>query len=136
MTENETVGWHHHLMDMSLSKLRKLVKDREVVLQFMGSQQVGDDLAIELQCQLKFFFFFLNKLWEQRTLKFLYINGTILKCGYEDIHCKSHYKIVSTIMVPAEKEHSKLTTNSILEESSFQTKAAKGFGYFGCISLC
>ena len=49
----------NHLMDMSLSKLRKLVKDRKVVLQFMGSQQVGDDLAIELQCQLKFFFFFL-----------------------------------------------------------------------------
>ena len=23
------VGWHHHSMDMSLSKLRKLVMDRE-----------------------------------------------------------------------------------------------------------
>jgi len=25
----EMVGWHHRLMDMSLSKLRKLVMDRE-----------------------------------------------------------------------------------------------------------
>ena len=29
MTEGEMVGWHHHLMDMSLSKLLELVKDRE-----------------------------------------------------------------------------------------------------------
>ena len=29
MTEDEMVGWHHHLMDMSLSKLQKTVKDRE-----------------------------------------------------------------------------------------------------------
>ena len=28
MTENEMVGWHH-LMDMSLSKLWEVVKDRE-----------------------------------------------------------------------------------------------------------
>ena len=32
MTEDEMVGWHHRLniMDMSLSKLRELVMDREV----------------------------------------------------------------------------------------------------------
>ena len=29
MTEGEMVGWHHHLMDMSLSKLLELVMDRE-----------------------------------------------------------------------------------------------------------
>ena len=29
MTEDETVGWHHQLYDMSLSKLRELVMDRE-----------------------------------------------------------------------------------------------------------
>ena len=29
MTEDETVGWHNRLMDMSLSKLRELVMDRE-----------------------------------------------------------------------------------------------------------
>ena len=29
MTEDEMVGWHHHLMDMSLSKLRELVMDRK-----------------------------------------------------------------------------------------------------------
>ena len=28
-TEDETVGWHHHSMDMSLSKLWEMVKDRE-----------------------------------------------------------------------------------------------------------
>ena len=29
MTKDEVVGWHHRLMDMSLSKLRELVMDRE-----------------------------------------------------------------------------------------------------------
>ena len=29
MTEDEMVGWYHHPMDMSLSKLQKLVMDRE-----------------------------------------------------------------------------------------------------------
>ena len=29
MTEDEMVGWHHHSMDMSLSKLQVLVMDRE-----------------------------------------------------------------------------------------------------------
>ena len=29
MTEDETVGCHHLLMDMSLSKLWEMVKDRE-----------------------------------------------------------------------------------------------------------
>ena len=28
MTEDETVGWHHRLMDMSLSKLWELVMGR------------------------------------------------------------------------------------------------------------
>ena len=29
MTEDEMVGWHHQLMDMSLSKLQELVMDME-----------------------------------------------------------------------------------------------------------
>ena len=29
MTEDEMVGWHQPLMDMSFSKLRELVMDRE-----------------------------------------------------------------------------------------------------------
>ena len=29
MTEDEMVGWHHQLMDMSFSKLRETVKDQE-----------------------------------------------------------------------------------------------------------
>ena len=29
MTENEMVGWHPDSMDMSLSKLQEIVKDRE-----------------------------------------------------------------------------------------------------------
>ena len=28
-TEDEMVGWHHNSMDMSLSKLREIVRDRE-----------------------------------------------------------------------------------------------------------
>ena len=30
MTKDEMAGWHHGLMDMSLSELRELVMDREV----------------------------------------------------------------------------------------------------------
>ena len=30
MTEDEIVGWHHWLMDMSLSELQELVMDREI----------------------------------------------------------------------------------------------------------
>ena len=29
MTEDEMTGWHHRLMDVSLSELRELVMDRE-----------------------------------------------------------------------------------------------------------
>ena len=29
MTEDDMVGWHHDSMDMSLSKLWEIVKDRE-----------------------------------------------------------------------------------------------------------
>ena len=29
MTEDEMVGWHHHAMDLSLSKVWELVVDRE-----------------------------------------------------------------------------------------------------------
>ena len=29
MTEDEMAGWHHGLLDVSLSKLRELVVDRE-----------------------------------------------------------------------------------------------------------
>ena len=29
MTEDEMVGWQHNSMDMSLSKLQEMVKDRE-----------------------------------------------------------------------------------------------------------
>ena len=29
MTEDEMAGWHHRLMQMSLSELRELVMDRE-----------------------------------------------------------------------------------------------------------
>ena len=37
-----------NLMDISVSKLRELVMDRTAMLQSMGSQTVGHDLATEL----------------------------------------------------------------------------------------
>jgi len=40
MTEGEMVGRHHHSMDMSLSKLQEMVKDREA-WRARGSQRVG-----------------------------------------------------------------------------------------------
>ena len=47
--QDETVGWHHHSMDMSLNKLRELMKDREEpgMLQSMGWKRVRHDLEIE-----------------------------------------------------------------------------------------
>ena len=31
MTKDKIVGWHHRFMDMSLSKLWEMVKDREAL---------------------------------------------------------------------------------------------------------
>ena len=39
-------------MDMSLSKLREIVMDREAWLQFMGSQRVRHNLVTEQQQQV------------------------------------------------------------------------------------
>ena len=42
-------------MDMSLSKLREMVKDREAcILQFMGLQRIGQDCMTEQQQQCIF----------------------------------------------------------------------------------
>ena len=49
------VGEYHDSMDVNLSKLREIVKDREArqlqrnLLQSMGSQRVGHDLVPEQQ---------------------------------------------------------------------------------------
>ena len=50
--EGEMVRQQHQCMDMSLSKLREIVLDREPgMLQFIGSQRVEQDLATEQQQQ-------------------------------------------------------------------------------------
>ena len=47
-TEDEMAGWHHHSMDISMSKLWELVTGKPGVLQFMGLQRVGHDWETEL----------------------------------------------------------------------------------------
>ena len=49
-TEDEMVGWHHLLDDMSLSKLWELVMDREAYLQSIWLQRVRLDWATEQAC--------------------------------------------------------------------------------------
>ena len=46
-TEDEMVGWHHWLNDMSLSKLQEIVKDREAWN--TAVRGVRQDLASEQQ---------------------------------------------------------------------------------------
>ena len=44
------MGGISNSMDMSLNKLREIVKDREaLMLQYIGSQRVGQDLVSEQQ---------------------------------------------------------------------------------------
>ena len=50
MIEDEMVGWHHQLNGHDLSKLRKMVKDRNPsVLQSMRSERVRHNWATEQQ---------------------------------------------------------------------------------------
>ena len=49
-TEDEMVGWHHYLMNMSLSKLQEMVKDREAWSATVhGAQRVGHSWVTEQQ---------------------------------------------------------------------------------------
>ena len=48
MTEDEVVGWHHWLKNLSLSKVWEIVKDgKPGMLQFLGSQRARHGLEAE-----------------------------------------------------------------------------------------
>ena len=48
MTQDEMVGWHHWLKNMSLSKVWEIVRDeRPGMLQFLGSQKARHNLEAE-----------------------------------------------------------------------------------------
>ena len=50
VTQDEMVRWHHRLNGHNLSKLWKIVKDREALsAAVLGSQRVGLDLLTERQ---------------------------------------------------------------------------------------
>ena len=53
VTEDEMIGWHHELMDMSLGKLKEIVRTGKLnMLQSMGLQRVGHDWTTEQQLTL------------------------------------------------------------------------------------
>ena len=53
-TEDEMVGWYHRTIDMSLSKFREMVKDREAWHAAVhGSQRVRRDWVTEQQRELE-----------------------------------------------------------------------------------
>ena len=76
MTEDEMAGWHHQQMDMSLSKLRELVMDREAwVMHFMGLQRFRHYWATELNWTewLALMSTFSSTYWPSVCLLYIYL---------------------------------------------------------------
>ena len=77
------VRWHHRLMDMILSKLQEMGKEREA-WRAAGSQRAGHNLETEQQphSEERMMHFMLTFTFSIFPSSFLYFFGLILKITY------------------------------------------------------